>query len=56
MEFGMKYPYALKESTQSDRYKFYRFFKIHGHKADKCIYLKDEIKDLIKKERLNIYT
>lgn len=52
---GVKYPHYMKESSQTDKSKFYRLHKSHMHKTNECILLNHVNKDLIKEGRVSRY-
>ena len=52
-EPGLKWPKPLSTSSRKrDPKKYYRFHKDHGHYTDKCCDLKEQIEELIQREKL----
>lgn len=49
-------PYPIKESSRTNKSKYFHFHKSHGHNTNNCIHLKDSIKELINKEWLTEHT
>lgn len=49
-EFWIRNTYSVKESVRIDKTILCHFHKSHGNNPNECIHLKDENKDLIKRE------
>lgn len=48
-EVAVKNPYLVKQSTRTNKCKYYCFHKSHDHITNDCIHLNDAIEKLINK-------